>query len=201
MKQTLLFLLIASLPAAAQWRHFGTEQTRFTGDIGLGFTEPINPLARSLNPGWNISGGVGVTHSYFGIMLDGMFTDLGINRALVTQAGANSGHQRYYAATLDPVFHVNSKGPVDFYLTGGGGVYGINTSYGMGNGNAGIFMPGSAVISSQTVYKGGVDGGCGFAFGAGHGGSVRFFAEARLHHVFTGGFQTNFVPVTVGIRF
>ena len=198
MKQTILLLLIASLPAAAQWRHFGAEQTRLTGGIGFGFSEPVNPLARSLDTGWNISGGIGVSHSYFGIMLDGTYTEFGIDHAVLSQVGQSSGHQSYFAATVDPVFHVNPRGPVDFYVTGGGGLYSITTSYGVG-----ILNLDSGVTSfiSDRIYKGGVNGGCGFSFGAGDRGSVRFFTEARLHHVFTRGRQTNFVPVTVGVRF
>ncbi len=199
MKKTLLFLVVASLPAAAQWRHFGAERPRLSGSIGLGFSQPLNPLAESLDTGWNISGGLGVTHGYFGIMVDGMFTSFGINRDVLDFYGASSGRQRYFAATVDPIIHVNPKGPVDFYITGGGGLYAITTRYGFGGG--GLFAPGGEFVDSQTVYKSGVNGGCGFSFGTGRRGSVRFFTEARFHHVFTRGYETNFVPVTVGIRF
>ncbi len=199
MKQTLLFLLIASLPAAAQWRRFGAETTRLSGAIGLGFSQPLNPLAESLDTGWNISGGIGVRHGYFGIMVDGMFTSFGINRDVLDFYGADRGRQQYFAATVDPIIHINPRGPVDFYLTGGGGLYAITTRYGFGGSN--LFSPGGEFVDSQTVYKGGVNGGCGFSFGTGRHGAVRFFTEARFHHVFTRGYETNFVPVTVGIRF
>jgi hypothetical protein len=199
MKQTLLLVLIASLPAAAQWRHFGAERTRLTGGIGFGFTQPVNPLSESLDTGWNVSGGIGVRHGYFGVMVDGMFTSLPINRDLVYWVGADRGRERYFAATVDPVIHVNPRGPVDFYITGGAGLYAVTTSYGYGGFS--LFGPGGGFTDSQTAYKGGVNGGCGFVFGSGRPGSVRFFTEARLHHVFTRGYQTNFVPVTVGIRF
>lgn len=198
MKQTLLFLLIASLPAAAQWRHFGSDRARPTGYIGFGLSQPVNPLGESLNTGWNLSGGVGVSGRYLGIMVDGMFADFGINRPALDWAGADTGHQRYFAATLDPVFHVNSRGPVDFYITGGAGLYAITTTYGLGFDS---FLPGNEINSSSTVYKGGVNAGCGFTFGASRNGAVKFFTEARIHHVFTRGYQTNIVPVTVGIRF
>jgi hypothetical protein len=132
-------------------------------------------------------------------MVDGMFTSFGINRHILNRAGADSGHQRYFAATVDPVIHVNPRGPVDFYITGGAGLYAVTTSYGFGGFS--FFGPGGESTDSQTVYKSGVNGGCGFVFGSSRPGSVRFFTEARLHHVFTRGHQTNFVPVTVGIRF
>jgi hypothetical protein len=198
MKQTLLFLLIASLPAAAQWRHFGSDRARPTGYIGAGFSQPVNPLAESLKTGWNLSGGVGVSGRYLGIMVDGMFSDFGINRRALDFAAADTGHQRYFAVTLDPVFHVNSKGPIDFYITGGAGLYAITTTYGLGFDS---LLPGNEINSSRTLYKGGVNAGCGFTFGAGHGGAVKLFTEARIHHVFTRGFETNIVPVTVGVRF
>ena len=198
MKQTLLFLLIASLPAAAQWRHFGSDRAHPTGYVGIGFSQPLNPLAESLNTGWNLAGGVGVTGRYLGIMLDGMFADFGISRRELDFAGANTGRERYFAATVNPVFHVNSTGPVDFYITGGGGLYAISTNYGLGPDD---LLPGFEINSSRTLYKGGVNAGCGFTFSPGRGSGAKFFTEARIHHVFTRGFQTNIVPVTVGIRF
>jgi hypothetical protein len=36
---------------------------------------------------------------------------------------ANDGHVRTWGFTLDPVFHVTQEGPVDLYITGGGGIY------------------------------------------------------------------------------
>ena len=49
---------------------------------------------------------------------------------------------------------------------------------------------------SETDF--GINGGAGFDFDA---GSVGLFVEGRFHNVFTEGDSTNFIPITVGIRF
>jgi hypothetical protein len=123
MKKLLIFALVAAIPAAAQWRRFGQEEVRPTGWLGLGAATPINPLATRLDTGWSISGGAGITSKYVGIMLDANYTDFGINREELRRIGAPRGSQKYWSITVDPVFHVNQRGPVDFYVTGGAGLY------------------------------------------------------------------------------
>ena len=134
MKKYLFLVILSAFPCAAQWRHFGDYPTRATGYFGGGFSPPINPAARNLDVGWGLAGGVGVTTKYVGVMLDAMFNDFGINRATLGRVGANDGSQRYWAVTLDPVFHVNQRGPVDFYVTGGGGIYSQITDFSMNEG-------------------------------------------------------------------
>ena len=123
MKRLLLIILVAVLPASAQWRRFGQSYTRPTGYLGLGISTPTNPVGTRLDEGWNLAGGIGVARGSVGIMLDAMFTDFGMNHAALVRAGARRGSQKYWALTVDPVFHVNERGPVDFYITGGGGLY------------------------------------------------------------------------------
>jgi hypothetical protein len=195
-KFSLLFMLIA-LPAAAQWRHFGSEPTRATGYFGVGFSEAINPAARNLDPGWNLAGGVGVTSKYVGVMLDAMFNDFGVTHSTLVRAGASEGSQRYWAVTVDPIFHVNQRGPVDFYVTGGGGIYSQITDLSL-RGGRGPFR--DELSSTYTIYKAGVDGGAGFSFNVGYRSRVKIFVEARFHHMFTRT-GVSFVPVTLGVRF
>lgn len=120
MKRILLFTIVAVLPVSAQWRRFGHRSARPTGSLGIGFSTPTNPVATRLNAGWNVAGGIGVTRGSVGIMLDAMFTDFGITHDALVRAGARRGSQKYWAVTVDPIFHVNERGPVDFYITGGG---------------------------------------------------------------------------------
>ncbi len=200
MNRLLLILLLASAPASAQWRHFGTDQTRLTGYFGAGFATPVNPLGRRLDPGWSIGGGVGVTNNYIGLMLDAMFVDFGINRSTLIQVGAPRGDQKYWALTANPVFHVNERGPVDFYVTAGGGLYSQIVEYRTGY-RGDPFYGYDDLLGSYTLYRAGVDGGAGFSFRLGYGNNIKFFAEARYHHMFTRGSGASFVPVTLGIRF
>jgi len=200
MKRALLTILLVALPAAAQWRHFGSDSTRATGFFGVGFAEPVNPAARQLDTGWTLSGGIGVTRNYVGVTFDAMFADFGLNHTTLFQAGVPRGDRKYWALTVDPVVHVNPRGPVDFYITGGGGLYSQITEF-RGYGYS-PYGGRDNVIASYTIYKPGVDGGAGFAFNLGYIRSVKIFAEARFHHMFLhGGSGASFIPVTVGVRF
>ncbi len=201
MKRTLLLCLAGALTAAAQPGGMGwAREMRGAGWFGVGASAPINPIARSLDSaGWNIAGGVGVTGEYVGIMLDATYNEFGINRRTLFRTGADDGHQRFWGFTVDPVFHVNQRGPVDFYITGGGGIYGAQTTLTQ------RFYSGNYrhddYYFRNTVYKPGVDGGVGFAYSIG-GSRVRVFAEARYHYVFIGGgTDASFVPVTLGVSF
>ena len=198
MKKLLIFLAVAALPAAAQWRKFG-EGAKVEGFLGVGVATPINPIARQLDTGWSLSGGVGVSGRYLGIMLDANYTDLGINRETLRRIGAPRGDQRYWSVTVDPIFHVNRRGPIDFYVTGGAGIYSQITDYRLRfNGP----YPDADLLYSNTLYKPGVNGGAGFAFNVGgYHNRVKVFAEARLHHMFIGRSGASYIPITVGARF
>ena len=202
MKQFLLLLSLAVVPglapALAQPGYFGSEPWRPTGSFGVGFSTPVNPLANRLNTGWNIAGGVGVTRNYFGVTADAMFNDFGINRRTLTQVGARSGSQKFWAVTADPTFHVNDRGPLDFYVIGGGGLYGRYTKYRASSAAAG---PGFDLVRSEQILRPGVNLGAGFAFSLSEYSNIKFFAEARYHRMFTPSTDASFIPVTVGIRF
>jgi hypothetical protein len=199
MKGFLLTFLVAALPAVGQWR-FGSDEVRPSAYFGVGFSAPVNPLATRLDAGWNLAGGVGVTNNYVGLMVDAMFNDFGINHAALLQAGYPNGNQKFWALTVDPILHVNRRGPIDFYVTGGGGLYGRITDYRLQTGSGGPFTGRQDLVASYSVYKPGVDGGAGFAFNVAYS-RVQVFAEARFHYMFTGGPGSSFVPVTVGVRF
>ena len=193
MKKLLLIFLIV-FPAAAQWRHFGEEPVRPTGFFGVGFSTPVNPVARNLDGGWNLAGGVGIVKKYVGVMLDATFSDFGINRSTLRRERADGGSQRYWAITVDPVVHVNPRGPVDFYLTGGGGLYSQVTDFRV-RGNRGDFT------FSNSIYKPGVNGGAGFSFRPDRRSQIKIFLEARFHHMYTSGSGSSYVPITLGVSF
>jgi opacity protein-like surface antigen len=196
MKKILIFLVGVVLPATAQWRHFGDPQLRPTGYFGVGVSAPVNPLATRLNTGWNLAGGMGVTSRYVGLMLDAMYNDFGFTRNALLQAGARRGSQRYWALSANPVVHVNPRGPIDFYITGGAGIYGQITKY-----RAAVADSRYDLISSDQINRPGVNLGAGFAFHLGHERDPKIFLEARYHRMFTPGPEASFVPVTMGIRF
>ena len=176
---SLTFLGLAAIPAIAQ--------PRPTAFFGVGFTEPVNPLARTLDTGWNLSGGVGVMNEYVGLTLDGLYTDMGVNRHA---SRGFDGRDRFWALTLNPRVHLNDHGPIDFYITGGGGLYSRISDVRAFNDRD--------YFTLNTIYKGGVNGGVGFAYRIPFG-HVKFFAEARYHHMFTPASGDSFIPVTFGI--
>jgi hypothetical protein len=200
MNKLLIFSLACALPAAAQWRHFG-DGARPTGYFGVGAATAINPAATRLDTGWALSGGVGVSSRYVGVMLDANYTNFGINDETLRRAGAPHGSQQYWSLTANPVFHVNQRGPIDFYLTAGGGLYSQVTDYRFGY-NGGGFSGDGYVRFSNSIYKPGVNGGAGFAFNVGGWHNrVKIFTEARFHHMFIGQNGVSYIPVTVGVRF
>jgi hypothetical protein len=201
MKQFLLFLAMAVMPASAQWGYFGSEPLRPTGFFGVGFSTPVNPLANRLDAGWNLAGGMGVTQTYVGVTVDAMFNDFGITHAALVQARARSGSQKYWALTVDPIFHVNDRGPVDFYVSGGAGLYGRITKYRASSTAIGPGFGQFDLVSSDQLYRPGVNLGVGFAFNLSDRSNIKIFAEARYHHMFTPGSASSFIPVTVGVRF
>src|SRR6185295_15440981 len=100
------------------------ETTRFAFNIGGGFTQPVGGTARRLNTGWNIDGGAGFNfHPRFGVLAQLSYNDFGINSGTLANVGFPDGNVRVFSATLNPIVHLNPKGPVDVYLIGGGGFY------------------------------------------------------------------------------
>jgi hypothetical protein len=200
----LVSLCAAVIPAFAQFSHF-------TGFVGGGFTTPINPIGSRLDNGFNITAGAGVNaNNHFGLMLDFIYNQNGINRTFLNQVQAPDGQVRIWGFTLDPVVHVTQEGPVDFYVTGGGGIYHRTVEYTQPVISQGTFFDPwygfypaafgtNQVIGSYGQYKGGVNGGVGMSFKLG-GGHVKAFAEARYHHIFTRAVETGILPVTFGLR-
>ena len=194
----------AGLPAFAQF-------SNFTGFVGGGFTTPVNPIGSRIDTGWNITAGAGynVNH-HFGMMLDFIYTENGINRRFLDQVQAPDGTTRVWGFTLDPIVHVTQEGPVDFYVTGGGGIYHRTVEYTQPVVSQGIFfdpwwgfypaaLGTNQVIGSYGQYKGGINGGVGMSFKLGSS-KVKAFAEARYHHIYTRAVGTDIIPVTFGFR-
>jgi hypothetical protein len=207
MKKIATFLslcALAALPVSAQF-------SRFTGFVGGGFTNPINPIGARLDTGWNISAGAGVNADHhFGLMLDFMFNDMPINQTFLNQVQAPDGRVRVWGFTLDPIVHLTQEGPVDFYVTGGGGIYHRTVEYTQPVVQQGVFFDpwfgfypaafgSNQIIGSFGQYKGGINGGAGMSFKLGNS-NVKAFAEARYHHIFTRNVATDMIPVTFGIR-
>jgi opacity protein-like surface antigen len=185
------------------------EVPTFTFSIGGGFVQPVGLTGSNLDTGWNIRGGAGVNfNSHLGANVDLGFDDFGINSSTATSIGVPGGSVHVFSATLDPIVHLNPHGHLDFYVTGGGGVFhwdeqltlpsvavvpGSNSFLGV----TPAAVPGSG-LANYSVNRPGFDIGAGVAFGAlGHG---KFFAEARYDHIYMTNSHVDYIPVTFGFR-
>jgi hypothetical protein len=186
------------------------EDPKFSFAVGGGFVEPYGATGRRLDRGWNIGGSAGYNFTpHIGANIDVGFNSFGINSATLGQIGVPGGSVRMFTATVNPIVHLNPRGKVDVYVTGGGGMYrrtqeftqpgvSVLTYFDPFFGFYPVAVPTTEVLSSYSVIKPGVNIGAGIAFGALRKG--RFFAEARYHHMYMTGSHTNYIPVTFGFR-
>lgn len=189
----------------------GQEVPRFTADVSGGITEPVGTAGRYLDNGWNVQGGAGINfNAWLAAKVDVGFNDMGINATTLNNLGFPGGNVHIFSATLDPVLHLNHRGPVDFYLTGGGGIYhqyqqftqptiAFGTVFNPFFGFTTVGVPSTQVLSSYSVNKPGFDAGAGIAFGTPF--RVKVFAEAKYNRIFlSNGFRTDYIPVSFGFR-
>jgi hypothetical protein len=191
-------LLVATLSAQ--------EVSRFSFDLGAGFTQPVGNTGRYLNDGWNLQGGVGYNFSSrFGTMLQLDYNSMGMNGAALGTSGFPGGDIHVFSATIDPIFHLTPKSHFDVYAIGGGGLYHWSQQFSTPTGAVSNSFAGSfpLVIPSSgdaySVNKPGWNAGMGVALGTKWHGKV--FAEARYVHVFlNSGERGDYVPVIFGFR-
>lgn len=200
-----LGLLVAGTLGAQQ------ESSRFSANIGGGFTQNVGNTGRELDQGWNIGGGFGYNFSqYVGAMIDLGYNQMGINSNTLANVGFPGGDVHIFSATLDPVVHLTPHGHFDLYLIGGGGLYhrtqeftaptvaavtGFDPFFGFYT----FGVPATQVLSSYTSNKPGVNIGAGIALGTKWHG--KFYAEARYHRIFMGNDRhMDYIPVTFGFR-
>ena len=98
--------------------------------------------------------------------------------------------QIYGTADVMYTFKTAPESRIHPYLIAGGGVYNLKAK-----------VDGVDDTGSDTKF--GVNGGAGFNMSA---GSATVFLEARFHNVFTsdddtGASNTNFIPITIGVKF
>jgi hypothetical protein len=182
------------------------ETSRFAFSVGAGFTTPVGNTGRYMDEGWNVGAGFGMNfNSYVGALIDLNYDQLGINSTTLSSFGVPGGDVHVFSATLDPIVHLNPKGHLDVYVTGGGGIYHRNqdftapTTFTGFNPFFGYYaVAGIQVLASSSINKPGVDIGAGFAFGSKWHG--KFFAEAKYNRIIMGQFHTDYIPVEFGFR-
>ena len=190
---------------------FAQEVPRFTADVSGGFTRPVGTAGRNLDNGWNVGAGAGINfNAWLAAKVDVGYNDMDINSATLNSLGFPGGSFHIFSATLDPVLHLNHRGPVDLYLTGGGGIYhqyqqftaptvAFGTVFDPFFGFTTVGVPANQVLASYSINKPGFDAGAGIAFGTPY--RVKVFAEAKYNRIFlSNGVRTDYIPVSFGFR-
>jgi hypothetical protein len=203
-----LALLCMTAPALAQ----NSPLDKFTVNTGVGATVPVGGLSQRLDNGWNVNFGGGYNFvPHFGVIAEYMYNGLGVTRSTLNAASVPDGNARIHSVTLNPIVHINPKGPLDAYLIGGVGYYHRTVEFTEPSTATvlvfdpffGFFVP--AVIPVNRVIgrvvRDGFGGnlGGGFTYALGNSG-VKLYTEARYHRANTGSVRTELVPVTVGLR-
>lgn len=182
------------------------EVSRFSFDLGAGFTQSVGNTGRYLDNGWNLKGAAGYNFSqYLGVLGELGYNSMGVNNAALTGLGYPGGGIKVFSATIDPIVHLTPRGHFDLYAVGGGGLYHWSEQFSAPTGTVTPIFTGSLPIvipnsgDNYSVNKPGWNAGMGVAFGTKWHGKI--FAEARYVHVFlNNNMRGDFVPVTFGFR-
>ncbi len=164
-------------PAAAQGAEFS---------LGGGVSLPLSDFGDFASTGFHGLAAVSFVPSGFpvGIQVDGMFQRFGVDDNVIF---GNDANFQIIQGTANAVykFRTSEETKIRPYIIGGVGLYSSKpTGDGVPDG-----------VDSQTDF--GINGGAGFDFKL---GSAGLFVEGRFHNVFTDGDNTNFIPITAGVR-
>ncbi|MGH7528482.1 MAG: outer membrane beta-barrel protein [Gemmatimonadales bacterium] len=170
-----LAMCVAVSPARAQ------AEFAVGGGVGL----PLGDFGDVSNVGWHGLAAVSFvpTGSPVGIQVDGQFHRFGVDNDVVGAVGDNF---RFLVGTANAVYRFQTSEETKFrpYLIGGVGFY---------NGK----VTGDNInVDSNTDF--GINGGAGFDFNA---GNASLFVEGRFHNIFSDPNNSNFIPITLGVRF
>lgn len=152
--------------------------------VGGGVSVPTGNFDDAAKLGWHGTAGVSFFPSNIpvGFQVDGTYSQFSDESPLDVK------DQLIYG-TGNVVYKFSTAEDTRFrpYLIGGVGVYNFKLK--------GDDVP-SGFDDSQTKF--GLNAGAGFDFKAGAAG---LFLEGRFHNIFTEGDNTQFIPLTVGVRF
>jgi hypothetical protein len=157
--------------------------------LGGGVGVPLGDFDDAAKLGWHGLAAVSFVPNGWpvGIQIDGSYQQFSLDDAAFP--GFDGLKNRLIMGTGNIVFKFKSSEESTFrpYLIGGGGVYNSKVT--------GSDDPGDVLPGGETKF--GINAGAGFDFKA---GSAGLFVEGRFHNVFTEGSNTQFIPITLGIR-
>lgn len=184
MKRLAMSLLAVAVGAGLSAAGAEAQQaTRFDFALGGGVSVPTGDFDNAAKLGWHGMAAVRMLPQALpvGFQVDGNFARLSDESSLdiASQLIYGTGNVLYQ-------FRTSESSRFQPYLIGGVGVYNLDVK--------GNDVP--ANVNSET--KVGLNAGAGFDFKA---GAASLFAEGRFHNVFTDVSDTQFIPVTLGVRF
>ena len=170
-------LVLVSLVAASAAQ---AQTARASFFLGGGATIPTGDFGDAFKTGWNGLGGVNfmIPGVPFGIRVDGMYSQ---NKLDVSGSDVKA---KIFGGNADAVFAFGAPGSmVKPYVLAGIGM--ANVKFDTGSGS-----------SSDTKFA--FNGGAGVNFMM---SSVTIFVEGRYFTISTSGSNTNYIPLSVGVKF
>ena len=190
MKRILSGVAVFALIAAASNANAQMPARPVKLGISGGISQPVGDAKDAFKMGFDVGALAELHAPAIPVALRGefMYHRYNMKDEVASALGATSGNSRMLIGTANLVYSLPVPGLVKPYLIGGVGLY---------NGKSKLEVDGSSSESpSSTDF--GLNGGAGVEFGL---AGLSSFVEARFHSVSTEGSRTNFVPVTVGIKF
>src|SRR5919112_538229 len=184
MSKGIAALAVGMLLGAPALRAQGAEFS-----LGGGVGVPLGDFDEAAKLGWHGLAAVSFVPNGWpvGIQIDGSYQQFSLDDTEFP--GFDGLKNRLIMGTGNVVFKFKSSEESTFrpYLIGGAGVYNSKIT--------GSDDPDDVLPGGETKF--GLNGGAGFDFKA---GAIGLFVEGRFHNVFTEGSNTQFLPVTLGIR-
>lgn len=174
-----LMATVGVAPAVAQGAKFA---------VGGGLTLPLGDFGDIASTGFHGLAAVGFQPANLpvGFQVDGMYQRFGVEDA----PDGFDGNTQVIQGTANVVYTFTTAEESTFhpYLIGGVGLYNFKPT--------GDDL--QAIVGDESETDFGINAGAGFDFQA---GNVALFVEGRFHNVFTEGESSNFIPITLGVRF
>lgn len=218
----ILFLTIALSATLLAQDDYG-EDSKLNTNLGIPWSVPLNPIAKLASFGWGTTVGAGYNLSPRNAIIgEFMWNRLFVSSSTLAplraaaQAPDLNGHGNLYALTANYRFEMRGRS-LGAYFIGGGGFYYRNAELSRhivtGTATActrewlfwGFVCTNGFVSSDQTLASSasgtwGANGGIGFTVKVGEP-RYRLYLEARYHYAPTTRFNTQLIPITMGIRF
>ena len=210
MKQTLSNILFSGVAAVVFTTVAAAQEStshKWNFNMAGGYTVPTSSTASHLEGSGNLSVGGGYNFSSsLGMVGEFDYSALGLSSATLNSLDVSDGNAHIWSLTASPIVRFSLGHRLGAYAIGGGGLYQRKleftspTTVSVFNPIFGtISAPADQLLGSLTSTVGGLDAGGGLTYSLREGGP-KLYVEARYNHAFTPGRGTDYVPVTIGVR-